>query len=126
VTALTRIETNNQLYITLIETLILSIISIILGGVELCLLKTTFKYTESQKDKSIISLKVDSDEDAFENNLKKKFNEKSMSTRRNLMGDIIKHVKHNKSTFLNNKLDDLLVAFGDRKCKSMLDLGTGW
>lgn len=125
-TALTRIETNNQLYITLIETLILSIISIILGGVELCLLKTTFKYTESQKDKSIISLKVDSDEDAFENNLKKKFNEKSMSTRRNLMGDIIKHVKHNKSTFLNNKLDDLLVAFGDRKCKSMLDLGTGW
>jgi hypothetical protein len=42
------------------------------------------------------------------------------------MGDIIKHVKHNKSTFLNNKLDDLLVAFGDRKCKSMLDLGTGW
>jgi hypothetical protein len=126
VTALTRIETNNQLYITLIETLILSIISIILGGVELCLLKTTFKYTEIQKDKSIISLKVDSDEDAFENNLKKKFNEKSMSTRRNLMGDIIKHVKHNKSTFLNNKLDDLLVAFGDRKCKSMLDLGTGW
>lgn len=49
-----------------------------------------------------------------------------MSTRRNLMGDIIKHVKHNKATFLNNKLDDLLVAFGDRKCKSMLDLGTGW
>lgn len=49
-----------------------------------------------------------------------------MSTRRILMSDIIKQVKHNKYTFLNNKLDDLLLAFGDRKCKSMLDLNTGW
>ena len=28
--------------------------------------------------------------------------------------------------FLNNKLDDLLEMFGDRKCKSMIELGTGW
>lgn len=28
--------------------------------------------------------------------------------------------------FLNNKLDDLLNMFGDRRCKSMIELGTGW
>jgi hypothetical protein len=42
------------------------------------------------------------------------------------MDDLIKNVKHNRQLFLNNKLDELLGAFGDRKCKSMLDLGTGW
>lgn len=35
-------------------------------------------------------------------------------------------MKHNKLLFLNNKLDELINAFGNRKCKSMLDLGTGW
>ena len=28
--------------------------------------------------------------------------------------------------FLNNKLDELLDLFGDRRCKSMIELGTGW
>lgn len=28
--------------------------------------------------------------------------------------------------FLNNKLDDLLNLFGDRRCKSMFELETGW
>jgi hypothetical protein len=27
---------------------------------------------------------------------------------------------------LNNKLDELLDLFGDRRCKSMIELGTGW
>ena len=42
------------------------------------------------------------------------------------MGNLLKQVKHNKQLFLNNKLDELLTQFGDRKCKSMMDLGTGW
>lgn len=49
-----------------------------------------------------------------------------MTERRLLMNDLLKHVKHNKQLFLNNKLDELLQDFGERKCKSMLDLGTGW
>lgn len=28
--------------------------------------------------------------------------------------------------FLQKKLDDLLIEFGDRLCKSMVDLNTGW
>lgn len=43
-----------------------------------------------------------------------------------LMGDLLKNVKHNKQLFLNNKLDELLSAFGNRKCSSMMDLATGW
>lgn len=30
-------------------------------------------------------------------------------------------VKNNKALFLNNKLDDLIASFGDRRCKSMDD-----
>ena len=115
------------MYITIIETLVLSFLSIILGAIELCLLKKLLKYTEAPKDKTNIKKEEEEeDDDVFEENIYKKFNAKSMSTRRILMGDIIKQVKHNKYTFLNNKLDDLLLAFGDRKCKSMLDLNTGW
>lgn len=49
-----------------------------------------------------------------------------MTERRLLMDDLLRNVKHNRLLFLNNKLDELLNAFGNRKCKSMLDLGTGW
>lgn len=43
-----------------------------------------------------------------------------------MMGNLLKQVKFNKALFLNNKLDELLSQFGDRRCKSMHDLGTGW
>lgn len=39
--------------------------------------------------------------------------------------DIINKVKNNKSKFLNNKLDELLGVFGDRSCKSMIDMTFG-
>jgi len=39
-----------------------------------------------------------------------------------LIGD----VKRNQDLFLNNKLDDLLKMFGDRKCRSAVELSTGW
>jgi hypothetical protein len=48
-----------------------------------------------------------------------------MAERRELMADLLRQVKHNKQLFLNNKLDELICAFGDRRCKSMMDLGTG-
>jgi hypothetical protein len=67
-------------------------------------------------------------EDSLEDykNPDKKWDKGKMTERRLLMDDLIKHVKHNRQLFLNNKLDELLGQFGDRKCRSMLDLGTGW
>jgi hypothetical protein len=49
ITALTKIESGNQLYITLQETLILSILNIILGSIELFNIKNSMKYTEIKK-----------------------------------------------------------------------------
>ena len=43
-----------------------------------------------------------------------------------MMTKLLRNVKQNQDMFLNNKLDDLLNLFGDRRCKSMIDLGTGW
>ena len=41
---------------------------------------------------------------------------------KNLLGN----VKNNHGIFLNNKLDDLLQQFGDRRCKSCIEFSTGW
>jgi hypothetical protein len=127
ITCLTMIEDNNQLFITVIETLVLSFISLIMTGTLLCLLKRSLEYTEPKRDKLKLK-KMPDDSDSWEDyaNLDKKFDKEKMTERRLLMGDLLKHVKHNKLLFLNNKLDELLNAFGNRKCKSMLDLGTGW
>jgi hypothetical protein len=46
ITCLTMIEDNNQLWITVIETLVLSLLSMILGSIELFLLKKSLLYTE--------------------------------------------------------------------------------
>ena len=42
------------------------------------------------------------------------------------MKNLLRNVKTNQDMFLNNKLDDLLNMFGDRRCKSMIEFGTGW
>ena len=42
------------------------------------------------------------------------------------MHSLLKNVKTNQDMFLNNRLDYLLAEFGDRRCKSMIELGTGW
>lgn len=47
-------------------------------------------------------------------------------SREQMMRGLIAKVKGNKDIFLNNKLDELLNEFGDRKCKSMINLNTGW
>ena len=126
ITALTQIEQGNQLFITIVETLVLSILSIILGSCELWMLKKVLKYTEPSKDKSQLKLGggIGSDSED-ESNLDKKYDKGKMAERRKLMGDLLRQVKHNKQLFLNNKLDELIHAFGDRRCKSMMDLGTG-
>jgi len=49
-----------------------------------------------------------------------------MAERRRMMDGLLRQVRHNKQLFLNNKLDELIHSFGDRKCKSMMDLATGW
>lgn len=97
VTALTQIEQGNQLFITLIETLVLSVLSVILGSMELWLLKKTLKYTEPQKDKSALKLGggIGSDS-ADETNLDKKYDKGKMAERRRLMSDLLRQVKHNK------------------------------
>lgn len=125
VTGLTKIESGNQLFITMIETLILSILSIILGAIELWRLKIILQYTEEPKSKKI-KLKKNTDSESSDQDWDKKFDKDKMRDRREMMGNLLKQVKHNKQLFLNNKLDELLAQFGDRKCKSMLDLGTGW
>lgn len=43
-----------------------------------------------------------------------------------MMKNLLRNVKTNQDMFLNNKLDDLLNLFGDRRCKSMIEFGTGW
>ena len=43
-----------------------------------------------------------------------------------MMKNLLRNVKTNQDMFLNNKLDDLLNMFGDRRCKSMIEFGTGW
>jgi hypothetical protein len=130
ITCLTMIENKNQLHITVVETLILAIISIALISVELYIIKYSLEYTEPKKDKLKFKSAKDSDDDSDSweeyQNLDKKFDKGKASQRRLLMDDLLRHVKHNKLLFLNNKLDELLNAFGNRKCKSMLDLGTGW
>lgn len=124
---LNSIDGNNQLWITVVETLILSILSFVLGAIELWLLKRSLAYTEPKRNKlKLKNSQIESDSWENDDDLDKKFDKGKMTERRLLMDDLLKHVKHNKQLFLNNKLDELLNAFGDRKCKSMLDLGTGW
>lgn len=125
ITALTQIERGNQLHITLTETLVLSILSIILSATELMLLKRTMSYTEPPKSKNQLKGLKSDDSDDDNNNLDKKYDKRRMAERRELMIDLLRQVKQNKQLFLNNKLDELICSFGDRRCKSMMDLGTG-
>lgn len=69
--------------------LILSILSIILGAVELWLLKAILRYTEPSRDKSVIRLHIDS-ESSDNENLDKKFDKKKMEERRRMMDGLLK------------------------------------
>jgi L-lactate permease len=109
ITCLTMIEDNNQLWVTVVETLILSLLSIILGSIELYMLKQSLEYTETKKNK--VKLEGIDSSDSMEEyrNPKFKWDKGKMTERRLLMDDLLKSVKHNRALFLNNKLDELLT-----------------
>jgi len=67
----------------MIETLVLSLLSIILGAVELWKLKEFLKYTE--QDKKLKKIRND-DSDSSSDDLDKKFDEKKMAERRIQIG----------------------------------------
>lgn len=101
----------------------LSLLSILLGSVELWLLKRKLSYTEEARDKSRLKLGSGiGSESSDDKDLDKKFDKKKMSERRIMMMSLLRQVKNNKQLFLNNKLDELIHAFGDRRCSSMADL----
>lgn len=80
ITGLTKVEKQpwNQLYVTMIETLILSLLSIILGSIELWRLKELLKYTEEKK--KIKKIRNDDSEESS-SDLDKKFDKKKMAER---------------------------------------------
>ncbi len=80
------------------------------------MLKRAFSYTEEARDKSRLKLKSGIGSDSDDKDLNKKFNKEKMTERRIIMAGLLRQVKSNKKLFLNNKLDELIHAFGDRKC----------
>jgi hypothetical protein len=98
----------------MIETLILSIISIGLGGYEIYSMGNILKYTELSKREMLLLKQAESARKALANAKKPEERTKDIEV-------LVTKVKGNKSKFLNNKLDELLGAFGDRKCFSMMD-----
>ena len=98
----------------MIETLILSILSIVLGGLEIYKMSNILQYTELTKRERMLIHQAELARKALAG-------AKSQAKRAEDIEDIIVKVKSNKSKFLNNKLDELLGVFGDRSCKSMMD-----
>jgi len=114
ITGLVQSEWGTQLYIAFIETLVLSLVNIGLSSYELYKLPDYLKYTEQEKKQNFAVSSGYDGEDL------------DREAREKMMKGLINKVKGNKDIFLNNKLDELLNQFGDRKCKSMIELGTGW
>ena len=99
---------DTQLNITLFETLILSMILMILEFVELCRLK------------SYLGDDVKLDYEALVNQMNESMDKK---LRQDMLKQIMNHVKGNKDLNLNNRLDDLLTDMGPRRTKSMIEFG---
>lgn len=122
----------NQLWVVYVETTLLSLIDIVLSAIELYKLKQILQYTASIKQvkrAAVASGVEDSDEDKSgrkKNVLGQFYGEFDNESRQEMMAGLIYKVTANKNLFLNNKLDELLDMFGDRRCKSMIDFGTGW
>jgi hypothetical protein len=99
---------DTQLGITLFETLILSLILMVLEFVELCRLK------------SYLGDDVKLDYEALVNQMNESMDKK---LRQDMLKQIMNHVKGNKDLNLNNRLDDLLTDMGPRRTKSMIEFG---
>ena len=89
ITGLTQVENPfggrpwNQLYVTMIETLVLSFLSIILGSIELWRLKNILSYTEPKKKKKRIR---NDDSETSSEDWDRKFDKSKMKERREAMG----------------------------------------
>jgi len=99
----------------MIETFLLSLIGIVLGAWELYRLKDELAYNEKDQKKGLLKVQGGLDDDLMDKD-----------ERAHMMKGLLAKVKKNQNLFLNNKLDELLNEFGDRKCKSMINLPTGW
>ena len=110
----------NNLYIVMIETGVLSLIGIILGLIELFKMKDYLKYTEQQS-----KLKWGSGPKRYDvSSANMDFMDKD--SRQHMIKNLLGNVKNNQGIFLNNKLDELLAQFGDRRCRSCIEFSTGW
>jgi len=115
------IKFNNQLYITFVETLTLSTIIMILTIIEMLKLNEILAYTINPVHKQV-RVQSGFENDNFYNDTD---NEYDRDTREITMRGLIARVKGHRDTLLNNKLDELLIDFGTRKCKSAELGGTG-
>lgn len=103
----------NQLMITLVEVVVLSIYLIILMFIERWQIHKIFEYTEDAKLKTSEAMK--------------KYKGKKGTGNKLQINSLFKKIQHGSSnTFKTNKWEDLLQMFGSRRCKSMIDLSTGW
>ena len=87
ITGLFVVVPGNQLFITIMETLVLSILSIVLGCIELWVLKDILAYTQTEKRKSNKVIETDSEDDT--SNLDAKFDKKKMADRRFVIGRLL-------------------------------------
>ena len=98
----------------MIETMILSVLSFVLGAIELSQQKTILLYTElTKREKMLIKLKQKAD-------LQAEINRGALD--KNNIGAMVNKVKNNKSRFLNNKLDELMGYFDELGSRSMFNL----
>lgn len=116
VVGLMNLYMKTQLYINMFETAVMIIISIILSIIEFCKLKKLLGddvgYKQVVSD-SVMNASMPDDNLMAERKL-----------REDMLKSIMNQIKGNRDLFLNNKLDELLEQFGDRKCKSMIDFGS--
>lgn len=104
-------EWGTQLYIIMIETLLISIAMIILEILELIKLKHYLKETPGYQQ--VYSDSVMNVSEMGDQSYDKKMRE-------DMLKQIMGKVKGNQDLFLNNKLDDLFSKFGNRRCNSMI------
>ena len=116
---------SSMLWITIVEIAVLSLCLILLGCIELYKLKTYLRYNEQPVAKWGITNKRQKLNVATANELTF-LAEKDTSDRVLLKKNFLFNARTNNDMFMNNKLEDLLHLFGDRRCKSMIELGTGW
>ena len=103
----TRKPFENMLWLTTVEVLILSLMLVIFGCIELCMLKDYLSYNEPMK---MTAWAMTNSRQKFEvSSARGDGNDMiDLSARELLMKHLIRNIKGNTDMFLNNKLDDLI------------------